>query len=68
MRTWIADDTQIYKCRLFFLNFNKFSRRYIANMIGAACNSRIPQANFHAVLKFDHEKNSKNSIHYIIHN
>ncbi len=28
----------------------EFTRRYIANMIGAACNSRIPQANLHAVL------------------
>ncbi len=34
----------------------KFSQRYIANMIGTACNSRIPQANLHAVLKFVHER------------
>jgi hypothetical protein len=25
-------------------------------MIGTACNSRIPQANLHAVLKFVHER------------
>ncbi len=32
-------------------------------MIGAACNSRIPQANLHAVLNFLHAKNCS---HYII--
>ena len=33
-------------------------------MIGAACNSRIPQANLHAVLNFVHAKNCS---HYFIH-
>ncbi len=34
-----------------------FYQRYIANMIGAACNSRIPQANLHAGFNFVHAKN-----------
>jgi hypothetical protein len=35
----------------------KFSKRYIANMIGATSNSRIPPANLQAELKFVHAKN-----------
>jgi hypothetical protein len=49
----------------FFKIVIKFSQRYIENMIGAACNSRIPLANLHAVLEFVHDKNY---IHYIILN
>jgi hypothetical protein len=30
----------------------KFSQRYIANMIGAACNSRIPPATLQSVVNF----------------
>jgi hypothetical protein len=36
-----------------FLKFKfKFFQRYIANMIGAACNSRIPLATLQSVLNF----------------
>jgi hypothetical protein len=35
----------------------KLSQRYIANAIGAACNSRIPPANLHAGLNFVCAKN-----------
>jgi hypothetical protein len=35
----------------------KLSQRYIANAIGAACNSRIPPANMHAGLNFVKAKN-----------
>jgi hypothetical protein len=36
-----------------FLKFKfKFFQRYIANMIGAACNSRIPPATLQSVLNF----------------
>ncbi len=56
--TWIANGTQNFKCRLYFLKFKcKFSQRYIANMIGAACNSRIPPTNLNAGLNFVHAKN-----------
>jgi hypothetical protein len=55
MSIWIANDTQIFRCRLYFKIFIfKFPQRYFANMIGAALNSRIPQANLHAVLNFVH--------------
>ncbi len=40
---------------IFKMKF-KFSQRYIAKKIGAACNSRIPQANLHAGLNFVHAK------------
>jgi hypothetical protein len=33
-----------FKCKL------KFYQRYIANLIGDACNSQIPRANLHAKL------------------
>ncbi len=36
----------------------KLSQRYIANVISAACNSRIPPANLHAGLNFVNAKNS----------
>ncbi len=53
MSTWTADSTQIFKNVVSIFNIQiKFSQRYIANIIGAACNSRIPQANLHAVLNF----------------
>jgi hypothetical protein len=42
---------------VFFKIFIKFSKRYIANMIGAARHSWIPQANLHAALNFVHVKN-----------
>ena len=48
---------------IFFIYIN-FSQRYIANMIGAACNSQIPQANLQAVLNF---VQAKNYGHYVIH-
>ncbi len=41
---------------VFELKF-KVSQRYIANAIGAACNSRIPAANLHAGLNFVNAKN-----------
>jgi hypothetical protein len=47
---------------LIFLIQIKFSQRYIANIIGAVCNSRIPLANLHAVLNFVHETNYSDSI------
>jgi hypothetical protein len=52
MSTWIADGTQILKCRLYFKNYILVLQCIfgIANMIGAACNHRIPQANLHAGL------------------
>jgi hypothetical protein len=43
---------------LFKFKF-KFYQRYIANMIGAACNYRTPQANLHAGLNFVHCKEFK---------
>jgi hypothetical protein len=63
MSIWIADGTQFFKCRLYFFNLNKFSQRYIANMIGAACNSRIRLANLNAELNF---VNANNCSYYII--
>ncbi len=56
MSRLIADSTQIFKCRLYFKVKFKFSQRYIAKKIGAACNSRIPQANLHAGLNFVNTK------------
>ncbi len=51
LSTWIVNVTQIlsvvsHKFKL------KFSVQYIAKIIIAACNSRIPQANLHVGLKF----------------
>jgi hypothetical protein len=40
---------------IFKLEF-KFCQWYIANMSGAACNSRIPQANLHEGLNCIHAK------------
>jgi hypothetical protein len=40
----------VYEPRM--VNRFKVSQRYIANAIGAACNSRIPAANLHAGLNF----------------
>jgi hypothetical protein len=50
MITRIADGTQIFKCRLYFRKYILVLQCIfgIANVIGAACNSWIPQANVHA--------------------
>jgi hypothetical protein len=53
-RGWLTDFS---KSSLLFKFKFKFTQRYIANMIGAACNSRIPPANLHAGLNFVHAKN-----------
>ena len=52
MSKWIADGTQILNVVFIFKILIKFSQRYIANEIGAACNYWIPQANLHAGLNF----------------
>ncbi len=64
MSTCITDGKQIFNVVSNLLILIKFSEWYIANMIGAACNSRIPQANMHAVLNFVH---AKKCCQYIIH-
>jgi hypothetical protein len=52
MSTWIADGTQIFKCRLYFKIYILVLQCIcgIANMIGATCNPRITQENLHARL------------------
>jgi hypothetical protein len=50
-------ETDFLKSSLIFKFKFKLFQRYIANMICAACNSRIPPANLHAGINFVHAKN-----------
>jgi hypothetical protein len=51
MSIWISDGTLFLNVVSIFKFILLFYQWYIANMIGAACNSRIPQANLHVELK-----------------
>jgi hypothetical protein len=55
------DNTQIFKCHLYFLHSNRVLS-VVYCMMGEACNSWIPQANLHAVLNM----HAKNCNHYIV--
>jgi hypothetical protein len=55
----IADGTHNFKPSLHFVIeiLELPGPAVVQNMIGVACNLRIPQANLHVVLNFVHKKN-----------